>query len=132
MVRRSTLLFAMAALPALAASGQTPSFRAGIEVVEVAVIARDSDGRMVRDLTQSDFQIFERGVPHRIVAFDRVSIPPVPASQATAAAVAPSDVASNDAVEGRRVFVLVLDALHVAPAHTRAVRQRATDRKSVV
>ena len=127
MVRRSTLLFAMAALPALAASGQTPSFRAGIELVEVAVIARDSDGRMIRDLTQSDFQIIERGVPQRIVAFDRVSIPPVPASHATAAAVASSDVASNDAVEGRRVFVLVLDALHVAPAHTRAVRQRATE-----
>ena len=121
----------IALLPALSAAGQTPSFRSGVDLVEVAAVVRDRDGKLVRDLTRADFQILERGVPQAIVAFDRVSIPvpSAPASRGPAASAVegPRDVASNEVTGERRVFVLVLDVLHVAPNRTTAVRQRATD-----
>jgi len=126
-----TLLIGIALLPALSAAGQTPSFRSGVDLVEVAAVVRDRDGKLVRDLTRADFQILERGVPQAIVAFDRVSIPvpSAPASRGPAASAVegPRDVASNEVTGERRVFVLVLDVLHVAPNRTTAVRQRATD-----
>ena len=61
-MRRATLLLALSLLPTLTSSGQTPSFRAGIELVEVTAVVRDRDRPLVRDLTPSDFQILERGV----------------------------------------------------------------------
>ena len=115
-------------LPAtLAALGQPPSFRSGVELVDITVVVRDGDGRIVPDLKQSDFRVLERGVPQRISAFERVSIPPAsPSPQGSSLLISP-DVASNEVVGERRVFVLVLDALHVAAARTQAVRKRAAE-----
>jgi VWFA-related protein len=111
----------------LAASGQPPSFRSGVELVEITVVARDADGRIVRDLKQSDFRVLERGMPQRIAAFERVSIPQALPSPRGPSLQAASDVASNDVVDERRVFVLVLDALHVASERTQAVRKHAIE-----
>ena len=115
-------------LPAtLAALGQPPSFRSGVELVDITVVVRDGDGRIVPDLKQSDFRVLERGVPQRISAFERVSIPRASPSPRGSSLLLSPDVASNEVVGERRVFVLVLDALHVAAARTRAVRQRAAE-----
>src|SRR5262245_34794444 len=115
-------------LPAtLAAWGQPPSFRSGVELVDITVVVRDGDGRIVPDLKQSDFRILERGVPQRISAFERVSIPRASPSPKRSSLLISSDVASNEVVDERRVFVLVLDALHVAAARTQAVRERAAE-----
>ena len=124
---RHALLLGIALLPTLSSAGQTPSFRAGIDLIEVTAVVRDRDGTLIRDLTQADFRILERGIPQQIVAFDRVSIrtAPIPASASTS--LEGRDVASNEAIGDRRVFVLVLDALHVSSSHTLAVRQRAAE-----
>jgi VWFA-related protein len=105
---------------------QPPTFRSSVELVEVAVLVRDRDGRFVPDLTQADFEVVEQGAPQRIVAFDRVSLEIVkPAKDAPALPAVPQDVASNQHVAGARVFVLLLDALHIDTRRTQQARNAA-------
>jgi Ca-activated chloride channel family protein len=47
----------------------TPKFKAGVAVVPVTAVVRDSGGRLVRGLTREDFQVLEDGVPAAIVDF---------------------------------------------------------------
>lgn len=104
-----------------------PRFRSGVEVVEVAALARDRQGRPVTDLTESEITITEDGVPQQIVGFQRVSIPvvqPLPAAGSSLMRAAP-DVSSNERIAEARVYVLVLDALHIAPGRNGAVRHYA-------
>ena len=124
---RHALLLGIMLLPTLSSAGQAPSFRAGIDLIEVTAVVRDRDGTLIRDLTRADFQILERGIPQQVVAFDRVSIRRAPAPVSASSTLESRDVASNEAIGDRRVFVLVLDALHVASSHTIAVRQRAAE-----
>jgi VWFA-related protein len=122
----SVLIVAGAMLPPSSAAARqdpAPRFRTGVDVVEVAVLARDSAGKPVTDLTREEITVLEDGVRQSLVAFERVAVP------IAAAAVAPSqappvaqDVASNDTRASSRVFVLVLDSNHVAPARVRALR----------
>lgn len=62
----------LAAPLALQAAAQAPVFRSGVELVEVAVLVRGRDGRLVSGLGQEDFEILERGSAQAIVAFDRI------------------------------------------------------------
>ena len=123
------LATALAAILAHAAPAQPPPprFRAGVDVVQVAVIARDAAGNPVTDLGSSDFEVLEDGVPQRVVAFTRVSLPlfrPAAAAEPAAPDI-PLDVGTNESLAAARIFVLVLDALHVAPVRTLTVRQQA-------
>lgn len=109
-------------------AGQVP-FRSGVELVEIPVIVRDRSGRFIADLKQDDFQILEQGVPQRITAFQRVSIPvvgPADVPTRTAAAV-PADVSTNERLADSHIFVLVLDAFQVSPQRTLAVRNAARE-----
>jgi VWFA-related protein len=116
------------AIPGHSASAAqaAPQVRSGVELVEVAVLVRDRDGRPVTDLTAADFQVLEDGTSQAIGAFQRVSIPipRAPSGMGTPAIVA-HDVASNEQTGDSRVFVLVLDAIHVAAPRTRVVRAYA-------
>lgn len=119
---RTVAVLALAAFVAQA----PPAFRSRVDLVEVTVVARDRDGRLVRDLSAADFQVMEEGAPQAIVAFERVSTPAVPHADRFPATpnIAP-DVMSNERVADSRIFVLVLDALHVAPQRTRVVQEWA-------
>jgi VWFA-related protein len=111
--------------PGPAAQAPPPVFPSGVGLVEVPVIVSDPQGRFVPDLTRADFEISERGVPQAITAFERVSIPLPPAAPAGLAPPTPADVATNEGLADGRIFVLVLDALHVSPASVLAVRRGA-------
>jgi VWFA-related protein len=53
-------------------SGQqapTVTFRSGIEAVSVSVTVRDSKGRIVRDLKESDFEVMDSGARREITDF---------------------------------------------------------------
>ncbi|MEN3336612.1 MAG: hypothetical protein V7647_288 [Acidobacteriota bacterium] len=101
-------------------------FRSGAVVVQVSVLARDKAGHPVTDLTRAEVTVAEEGTPQEIVAFERIAVPRFRAPATPAAAgTPPSDVSSNEGVSGARVFILVLDALHVAPARNTAVRRYA-------
>jgi VWFA-related protein len=130
-VRRSAaLLLAVVLLVRLNADGPQqaqPTFRSGVELVEVAVLVRDQNGKLVRDLTRAGFQIVEDRVPQTIVAFEQVSLPVSRSVDrgATDEAQIPRDVSSNERLPDARVFVLVLDGLHVDPRRTRVVQEYA-------
>ena len=106
---------------------QTPGpFRSSVEVIEVAVLVRDEGGRLISDLAQTDFELVDDGAPQAIIGFSRVSMPAGPSpGDRSATPPVPRDVASNEQVRQSRIFVLVLDALHVSPRRTRVVRSAA-------
>jgi VWFA-related protein len=80
--------------------GQRPTFRSGVDLVEVDAIASDRDGNSVSGLAREDFAIREDGQPMAVTTFVPVT----------------SDLATSDA-EGRFV-VMLLDNLVTAAAMT--------------
>src|SRR5215471_11930042 len=47
----------------------TPTFKTTVDLVSVTAVVRDGKGRVVRNLTREDFQVFEKGLPRKIVEF---------------------------------------------------------------
>src|SRR5215208_8235619 len=90
------------------ASDQIPTFRSGIDVVQMDVSVLDKDHRPVRGLTAADFTIIERGQPQPIVAFTAIDVPPPLERQAGWMRDAPRDVVSN-ALDNRRLVTIVMD-----------------------
>ncbi|MGE0043444.1 MAG: VWA domain-containing protein, partial [Vicinamibacterales bacterium] len=121
--RRAALALAAAALcgsgagPAVAAGQQ---FRASTELVLVDVIATRADGRLARDLTADDFEIFEDGRPQVVRQFEVVNL-----ERASERNPDPPGVFSNAAEPGA-IFALVLDDLLLQQRHTRDLRNWAT------
>ena len=109
-------LAASAILPAVVGAAtllaqQPPTFRAEIDSVQLDVRVVDEDGRFVRDLAASDLQILEDRQPQAISTFAMVDIPVGPVGVAAPRPTVPSDIATNTAANGGRLFVLVLDDL---------------------
>ena len=86
MTSRSRVLLALAlagviSSVSLTAQVQTqeppPKFKAGVAIVPVTAVVRDSGGRLVRDLTRDDFQIYEDGAPVAIVDFRSTDQAPI-------------------------------------------------------
>ena len=70
-------LICTATLAASAQEQPTPKFKAGVAVVPVTAVVRDSGGRLVRGLTREDFQVLEDGVPTAIVDFRSTEQAPI-------------------------------------------------------
>src|SRR5262249_24027678 len=49
--------------------GPTVTFKGGVEAVTVSVAVRDSHGRVVRNLKETDFQVLDSGMPREIHDF---------------------------------------------------------------
>ncbi len=56
-------------------SGQTPAFRAGIDLVSLNVTVTDAAGHYVTDLETGDFSVFEDGVKQDITFFNKTNLP---------------------------------------------------------
>lgn len=115
---------------------QPPTFRAGVEYVEVDARVVDNRNEPVAGLGQRNFQVFEDGVKQDIVTFAAVSIPepePAPvapraATQTQQAAPIRPDVASNARQrQDGRVFLIALDDLFIDPVRTTDVRRFLSD-----
>lgn len=57
------------------AAEQVPAFRAGVDVVSLAVTVTDAAGRYVGGLDQSAFHVFEDRAPQEIAFFSRSNLP---------------------------------------------------------
>jgi Ca-activated chloride channel homolog len=75
-VRRGCPLLLALVMAALAsahaqepAPPQTPIFKSGVEIVTVTATVRDKKGRLVRGLTQKDFEIYDSGRRRPITSF---------------------------------------------------------------
>jgi VWFA-related protein len=87
---------------------QPPTFRTGIDAVQLDVSVLDKNRRPVRGLTAADFTILEEGRPREIVSFSAVELPPLPEVETPQGidTVEP-DVARNDLPNGRIVVILL-------------------------
>ncbi len=87
-----------------------PTFRGGVQLIEVDVVATGRDGKPVRDLTRDDFEIIEGNRPQQIRTFTLIDLPVErPPESTPATPSAEPDVVGNSVPEGR-TYVLVLDA----------------------
>ena len=94
-------------LSVAAPSQETPTFRAGVEAVQVDAYVTDEHDRPVRGLTKDDFELFENGEPRPVTTFAPVDIPSARAPAPTIGA--EPDVFTNDRPEGR-TFLIILGA----------------------
>src|SRR3954471_1317897 len=107
MLRRLVLGAALLYAQAPAQQTPLPTFRTGIDIVEVDVTVLDKDRHPVKGLTAADFTILDRGKPQPIVAFSAVDVPAPVTYSAPWMREAPLDVVSN--VENRRLVTIVMD-----------------------
>ena len=108
------------------------SFAVSINMVEVDVLVTDDRDRFVAGLRADDFEIYEDGKRQEIATFAPVDIPIETRARRAAADTLPAarvspDVATNARAGEGRVYVILLDDLHVHPLRsapvTRAARQ---------
>jgi len=96
-------------------SAQQPTFRSGVRLVNVTVIAHDSSGRPVTNLAASDFHVFEDGKEQQIEAFAIDSDRPVQTASAPPLAPAPAPSVFTNRIEqrdGGGVTVVLFDRLN--------------------
>ena len=86
---------------------QLPTFRTGVDIVEIDVTVLDKDRQPVAGLTADNFTVLDRGQPQPIVAFSAVDVPAAVTYSAPWMREAPLDVVSN--AENRRLVAIVMD-----------------------
>lgn len=98
------------AVPSAGQQADTPTFRSGVQLVEVDVIVTDGEGKPVRDLALEDFEIVEDGRPQLVRTFSSVDLPrEADQRQPLGRLTVESDITTNTMAEGR-TYVLLLDA----------------------
>ena len=106
-----------------------PSFRVEVNYVELDASVTDAQGNVVTTLTAEDFEVLEDGRPQKVTAFSLVNLPIARAERPLfAAQPIEADVQTNEQVEGR-IYLIVLDDLHIDPA--RGVRVRMAVRRFI-
>ena len=76
MIRFSAIALGAALLFGPQPPSQPPTFRSGTQIVSLFVTVQDAQKRLVPDLTQDDFQIFDNDKPQPITYFDN-SVHPI-------------------------------------------------------
>lgn len=105
----ATVLIVLAALTG--AQAQQPTFRNGIDLLTIDVMAVDRDGRPVRDLRPEEFTVMVGGQPRQVAAA-RFYGATAPAEVESGAPSAPADVQRpSDAPARTVVFVVDRDSL---------------------
>jgi VWFA-related protein len=104
-----------------------PTFRTGVNYVELPVRVVDKQGNFVRNLAKDDFHLFEDGQPQRIATFAEVDLPvpdpkkPLLESTAGPTANRPFVLHEGDSVDGR-VYLFIIDDYHILPDYTFQVK----------
>lgn len=97
-----------------------------VKFVQVDVTVTDGRGRLVRDLPADAFELYEDGKPQQVSTFAVIDIPiERQGPPATNVASIEADVHSNLADSVGRVYVIILDDLHVHPLRSVRVKDAA-------
>jgi VWFA-related protein len=97
---------------------------ADVSVVQVDAFVADVDGRFVTDLRRDEIEVLENGKPQVLAGFELVSLPP-PASVVRPLEARPLDVRSNTGAFEGRLYIILLDDLHISPGRTTGARRLA-------
>jgi VWFA-related protein len=98
------------------------TFKSEVGIVEINAVVTDAAGNFVRDLTKDDFQVFEDGRVRPFSLFSLVDLPVL----STVRSVAPEpDVRTLAESQNGRVYVIVLDDLHIAPLRATILKTAA-------
>ena len=108
-------------------SPQQPSvtFRVGVDYVEIDARVTDGRGQFVRGLTADDFRLIEDGQPQQVSVFSMVEVPREFDDRPLYRGPVASDVFSNERPFIGRMYLIVLDDLHVDVRRTGQVRRAA-------
>ena len=99
-----------------------PVIRATVRQVLVPVVVTDKKGHYIADLRTPDFEVFEDGVPQKIVALSTTATTEQPAPPAKPAISSHSTQVPIQAETPRRTYLICLDVLHSAFANFGRVR----------
>jgi VWFA-related protein len=106
----------------LAAQQPPATFKSEVGVVEINAVVTDDNGNFFRDLKKDDFQVFEDG---RVRSFSLFSLVDMPTPSSVSVAGPESDIRTLAESRAGRVYVLVLDDLHIAPTRTALLKAAA-------
>ena len=109
MIRGAVVGVGLVAAVATALAQQPPppqtTFRSGVDLVTIDVVATSANGAPVLNLTADDFELLEDGVPQKVQTFQFIDL-----SSRAAIRPLPPGIASNE-VEPGGLFVVVMDDL---------------------
>lgn len=110
-----------------------PTFRASVDIVHLDVSVLDRDRRPLRGLKPSDFTVLDNGIPQPISVFSAIDIPDAPPPSAPWMRDIAPDVGTNDAVQDRRLFLILIDDATIqadlhAQRNVRSIAARVIDR----
>jgi VWFA-related protein len=104
--------------------GQGPTFRAGVDAVNVDAIVTDKQGRPVTDLTKDDFEIVENKKLQSIQSFKLIQIDDTQTASSFVHDISSLDEMQREAArDDRRVLVIFLDDYHVRVGNSLVIRQ---------
>jgi VWFA-related protein len=119
------LVIATSAAPASPRqSAQPPTFRTRVDAVMVDVLATDSQGRAVTDLTASDFEIKENGKVQSIESFKRFTIDNLPSGYQPVPIRSLDTQQREAARDDVRLIAVFLDDYHTRVSHAMAAREQ--------
>lgn len=100
-------------------AAQQPTFRSGVELVTIDVVATDRSGQPVHNLKVEDFELLEDGKeqPIRTLRFIDTSVAPLEATL-------PPGIVTND-VDPGGIFAVVVDEIGLQPEDIEKVRRTA-------
>ena len=118
----SSVLLSAGTEPQQPTTQDTPVFRTGVTLVTTDVIVRDGQGQFLPDLDIEDFVVYEDGQAQELSSLVLVHsgrvynqlLPPAPVQEGI---VLPS-AAQQDTNTPRRIFVLLIDDLHLSVTDT--------------
>src|SRR5688572_23059849 len=120
---RHVLIAAAVALSSIAGHAQAPTFRTETTVVQLPVRVVDANGAFVRDLTASDIEVLEDGIPQSISEFMLVdhstAQAPSPLSIPSSGVLTPAEL---EKVPGR-LYVFLMDDVHVSVGSSARARE---------
>jgi VWFA-related protein len=97
---------------------QPPTFRAGVEVIELDVSVLTKARTPVRGLTAADFSVLENGKPQHVVTVSSVEAADRDPARSAWMKYATRDVAANDLADelgNGRLFAVVIDDMNLPP-----------------
>lgn len=90
-----------------------PSFRSRVNLVLVPVVVRDSKGRAVGGLHQSDFQILEKGKPQTIKSFEAIQREASPSAVRSSGAASSTAPGAVEEALPKRFVAYIFDDWHL-------------------